>query len=148
MVKRFSKTLFLVVSLALLSQAVTAQSEWVGEYFYGDDGGETTGGSKIYIAHTIKVTEKGGKLEAHICSQGFQTSREIFADVEIEGSVMKLLFREKGPDHVFGDYAVGDVLLALECKDHQLLTTWAKFGSVLESNLTDGKVRFMLDSID
>jgi len=148
MVKRFSKLLVLAIAMALLSQAVSAQTEWVGEYFYGEDGGETVGGSKIYIGHTIKVTDKDGKLKAHIYSQGFQTSRDLFADVEFEGSTMKLLFRKKGPDHVFRAYAAGDVLLALECKDHQLLTTWAKFRPVLESNFTDGKVRFVRDSID
>ena len=143
MVGKYSK-LFLLLFVVLLSEISLAQSEWTGEYFYDEDGGETAGGTKIYVAHTIKVTEQDGNLTAHIYSQGFQTSRDIFADVDVRESEIKFRFRQKGPDDTLGSYAPGDLLLALVKRDKELLTFWHEFKPVLDENLETGLERFKI----
>lgn len=132
----------LILTAAVCPQVANAQDRWSGEYFYGEDGGETAGGTKIYIGHTIVVTEHEGKIEAHIYSQGFQTSRDIFAEGKADGDSLKLYFLAKGPDQVFGNFKTGDHLLTLYRDGGSLKTCWGKFVPALDSNLENGRIRF------
>ncbi|NNE66597.1 MAG: hypothetical protein HKN33_08515, partial [Pyrinomonadaceae bacterium] len=125
-----------------MAVTVSAQTDWTGEYFYGEDGGETVGGSKIYIAHTLKITEKGGKLKAHLSSQGFQTSIDIFADVNSRNGALEFIFRTVGPSHFLGTFRSGDLLFELVTQDGKMVTNWRKFKPVLERNHSAGSVRF------
>lgn len=144
--KFITKYLYTFAIILCLSFVAFAQTNWTGEYFFGEDGGETAGGTKIYIAHTVKITEKDGKPDAHIYSQGYQTSRDIYADVKTAGDKIMFYFREKGEDHVLGDFEKGDLLLTLEKKKiggkEKILTFWNAFIPVLESNEKSGEVYF------
>ncbi len=133
---------FLAFAIFCFAGISAAQTNWTGEYFIIEDGGETVGGSRIYIEHKISVSGKTGGLEARLYSQGYQTSRDIIADGVIDGSRLRFYFREKGPDHVFGDFRKGDLLLTLKYKDGRLLTDWAGFSAVLDQNSDSGKIRF------
>ena len=104
---------------------------WVGEYFFDEEGGETAGGSKIYVAHTLKIYEKDGKLEAHIYSQGFQTSRDVVASVKIEGSVARFRFLRAGDDHTFPRYVDGALLFSIERTRDGLVTTFGAFSPAI-----------------
>lgn len=123
-----------------------AQTDWTGEYFFGEDGGETVGGTKIYIAHNLKIIKENNVLKAHLYSQGYQTSVDLYADVKIEGDKLMLYFREKGEDHFLGEYEKGDLLLKLEKKEIKgklkILTFWEKFKPSLETNDVSGSVYF------
>ncbi len=147
MVGRLLSGLAVILAVMCLAGFSLAQTEWAGEYYFGENGGETVGGSKIYIAHTITVSESDGRLVAKLYSQGFQTSRDIIADAKPVDSKMKLYFREKGPDNVFGDFEKGDLLLTLEFKNGRLLTVWGKFTPVLDQNAENGRVRFEKEEI-
>lgn len=138
----FSK-LWFCFAFALIVNTTQAQTIWPGEYFYAEVGGETAGGTKIYVAHTIRVKEEDGKLNAHLYSQGFQTSRDIFADCVADQDSLALYFREKGPDDVFGDFEPGDHLLTIAQNAVRLETSWGKFLPVLDDNLENGQVRFV-----
>jgi TonB family protein len=139
-----------IVLIPLLILALTvfadAQTGWTGEYFFGEDGGETSGGTKIYIAHTLSISEKDGRLNAHLYSQGYQTSRDIYADGKTEGDKLLLHFREKGADHILGEYEKGDLLLTLEQKTKDgkpvILTHWGKFEPVVPANEKSGEIYF------
>ena len=122
--------------------AAYPRADWTGEYFFGEDGGETAGGTKIHIAHTIKITENEGKLMARIYSQGFQTSIDIYADVEIKDNKLSLLFRSVDTDHL-RKYEVVDRLFTIKSKDKSLTTNWETFKPVLEKNRSSGSVRFV-----
>lgn len=134
--KLISKISILIIAIFTFSVAANAQSEWVGEYFFSEDGGETVGGTKIYIAHTLKITEKDGKLKAHIYSQGFQTSRDIYADVKVDSQKLMLTFSKAGESHNGVKYSPGDLLLELRQellgKTKILLTKWGEFKSVTD----------------
>jgi hypothetical protein len=128
-----------------------AQTGWTGEYYFGEEGGETVGGTKIYIAHTIKITENAGKLGAHLYSQGFQTSRDVYADVKITENKIELYFRKKGEDQYTSDYKKGDLLLTLEKKDINgkttILTNWGVFQPVIDKNNKSGEVYFKVSTL-
>ena len=137
------KSICLVILVTLLSGVAIGQNTWrIGEYSFDEDGGETAGGSKIFIAHTIKITKQDGKMSAHIYSQGFQTSRDLFADIKIDGNKLSFYFREKGPDQIMGDFEKGDVLLTFEQQPKKMVTIWDKFQPVIDKNRENGKVRF------
>lgn len=135
-----------LILLLFLGISTNAQNSWIGEYHFNEDGGETVGGTKIYIAHTLKITEEGSSLKAHIYSQSFQTSKDIYADVKTKGNKIMLFFREKGEDHFLGDYKKGDLLFTLEKKDIdgklKVLTYWGKFLPSLEANEKSGGIYF------
>jgi hypothetical protein len=145
-IKLINSFLFLIC----LSLATFAQTDWAGEYHFGEDGGETVGGTKIYIAHTIKITEKGGKLDAYIYSQGFQTSRDIYADLKTTENKIEFYYREKGEDQYTSDYKKGDLLLTLKKKEigdkTMILTNWGVFQPVIDKNNKSGEVYFKLVS--
>lgn len=145
--KNLRQTIFGTLLVLTFAFFVNAQSNWVGEYEFGEDGGKTAGGSAIYIAHTIEITEKDGKLDAHIYSQGFQTSRDIFADVKVAGDKIEFYFREKGEDQYTSIYNQGDLLLTLEKKESdgetKFLTYWDAFTPMLDSNEKSGEVYFV-----
>ncbi len=138
-------TLFLFFSVSIL---VTAQTNWVGEYSFDEDGGETVGGTKIFVAHTLKIKKTGKNLTAHLYSQGYQTSKDIYADVKTDGNKLMLFYRDKGKDHYLGDYKKGDHLLTLEKKlidgKTQILTYWEKFKPIVPANEKSGEVYFKM----
>jgi hypothetical protein len=149
--KKFNCPILVLFFLFCLAFSTSAQTNWPGEYFFGEDGGETVGGTKIYIAHTLKIRNDGDKLTAHLYSQGYQTSKDIYADVKTEGNKLRLYFREKGKDHVFGDYQKGDLLLSLERKTiagkDKILTFWEKFQPTVPANEKSGAVYFQRKKI-
>ncbi len=141
---RFVAALFI---LCFFSVSGIGKIDWTGEYFYDEVGGETAGGTKIYIAHNLKIYEIDGKLEASIYSQGFQTSRDLFADAVIENTRLDLYFREYGPDQVFKGYRKGELVFSLEWSEDGILTNWGVFKPVLTSNDADGKTRFVKSNL-
>lgn len=147
---KISTKIFNALAVVLcLSFVSNAQTNWVGEYFFGEDGGKTAGGTPIYIAHTIKVTEKNSKLDAHIYSQGYQTSADIYADVIAESNKIRFYFREKGKDQHTGQYKKGDLLLTLQWGNingiEKFLTYWGNFKPSLDANEKSGEVYFRFE---
>jgi hypothetical protein len=144
--KFISKSFVTFVITWFICFNANAQTEWVGEYSFGENGGETAGGSKIYIINTLKITQEGDKLNAHLYSQGFQTSKDIYADVKIESNKLMLYFRETGEDNVLGDYKKGGLLLTLERKEidgkTKILTYLGEFKPSLEANEKSGEIYF------
>lgn len=145
--KNISTFLSVFFTVLLLGAPSFAQIDWPGEYHFNEDGGTTAGGTKIFIAHTLKIKrKKGGQLSAHLYSQGFQTSNDLFAVVKIKADKLLLYFRQKGADHTLGDYREGDLLLTLVRSKIDgkpaLLTYWHKFQPALEANKRSGRNYF------
>jgi hypothetical protein len=144
--KKFSPPALILNLLFCLAFSVSAQTNWIGEYYFGADGGETAGGTKIYVAHTLRIKKDGDKITAHLYSQGFQTSKDIYVDVKIQGNKLMLCYRDKGKDHYHGDYQKGDLLLSLERRTvdgkDEILTFWEKFLPLVPANERSGAVYF------
>lgn len=138
----------LIVTIGLLGSTLHAQNDWPGVYEFEEDGGQTAGGSPIYIIHTITVTVSDGKWRARIQSQGYQTSIDVFARVIAKKKTISLYFDSYGEDNVMREFEENSHLLTLKKKNDRLLTYWGEFGPIIESNKKDGKVRFKLAKTD
>src|SRR5829696_6643184 len=107
--KIFTATLFV---LAFFS-AASAQKEWLGSYSFDEDGGKNAGGSAIFIAHRIDVSESDDGLIATIQSNGYQTSKDLICTTKIEGGKLLIYFSNYGENNLFEPYEQGDLLLTL-----------------------------------
>lgn len=143
---KFTKLFVLLFVMLLFGLNANAQNGWTGTYKFDESGGKTAGGSVIFIEHTLDITEKDGKLDAHFFSNGFQTSRDVYADGKIDGDKLLLYYRDEGEENFTSDYKKGELLLTLERKiidgKTKILTYWAAFGPAIEKNEKDGKVYF------
>lgn len=123
----------LVIFLAVVGAAAVVRAEgpeaWTGTYRYTESGGRTAGGTGIVVSHEIAVRREGGAYRAEITANGYQTSRQIHAAVEIAGNRMRLSFERDGEDQMFkGQYQPGAVLLEIERQSPQrLLTYWRAY---------------------
>lgn len=144
--KLLSKISLVLLFSMLLCFAVNAQSEWLGSYEFGEDGGKTAGGTVIFISHQIDILESDDGLIAMIKSNGYQTSKDLVATTKIEGSKISFYFESYGEDNMFENYEKGDLLFSLERKTvkgkTQILTFWGKFQPVVPKNEKTGKVYF------
>lgn len=144
--KKFTRGFCGLIFLLCFAVFAHAQSIWTGTYEFSEDGGKTAGGSVIFIKHKIDITEENGKRDAHITSNGFQTSRDVYADAKISGDKLLLYFREAGEDNFTSKYEKGDLLLTLERKEIEgktkILTEWNAFGPMIEKNEKSGEVYF------
>ena len=126
-----------------LSFTVTAQSAWTGEYFFDEDGGESVGGSKIYVVHSLRIIEsRDGVLTGHLYSQGYQTSVDVFGTVKIIDDELQLLYERDGSDHTGKEFLKDEVLLRLKREKDRIVTNWESFIPLLESSQANGKTRF------
>lgn len=150
--KNLSKISLVLLFSMLLCFAVNAQSEWVGSYEFGEDGGKTVGGTAIYISHQIDILESDDGLIAMIKSNGYQTSKDLVATTKIEGSKISFYFESYGEDNIFETYEKGDLLFSLERKTlkgkTEILTFWGKFQPVVPKNEKTGKVYFQKMNAD
>lgn len=123
-----------------------AQTNWAGTYTFEESGGQTAGGTNIFIGHELKITQKNGKLTAHLTASGYQTSEDIYATAKTEGSKLMIYFERAGENQIRGNYNAGDLLLTLERKTvkgkPRLLTYWNAYSPGYESNQVSGKVYF------
>ncbi len=140
--KIFSALLFVFVLCAF----VHAQTDWAGNYEFSEDGGQTVGGSEIFITHELEIKQTDNGLLATIQSNGFQTSIDLLGTVKTEGDKLMIYFDSYGENNMFEKYEQGDLLLTLEKKPDKnktgILTYWNKFQPVIEKNKTSGKVYF------
>ena len=148
--KLFTKSISLTFLILIFGLCVSAQTfSWAGKYKFNESGGKTAGGSVIFIEHTLDITEKNGKLDAHFFSNGFQTARDVYADGKIVGDKLLLYYRDEGEENFTSDYKKGELLLTLERKrvgkTTKLLTYWSAFYPVIETNEKDGRVYFVRD---
>lgn len=141
---------FLIFSQACLAQSAphlthtptvspknkTATSSWIGTYEFGDDSGQTAGGSSTLVDRTITIKMSGAKTVAIFSSEGYQSDEKILCDTALDGIKMILIFRGYpggGVKNAFGVqvYKMGAPLLTLEKRmvkgKTKLLTYWNEF---------------------
>jgi hypothetical protein len=144
--KILAKVSLILLFIWLLCLTVCAQSEWLGTYEFGEDGGKTAGGTVIFVMHQVDILESEDGLIAMIQSNGYQTSRDLVATAKIEGSKLLVYFNSYGENNVFETYKKGDLLFTLEQKtvkgELNILTYWDKFQPVVPKNEKSGKVYF------
>lgn len=140
--KTFPACLFIII----LCSFVQAQTSWIGNYEFDEDGGKTVGGSAIFITHELEIKQIGDGILATIQSNGFQTSIDLIGTVKTEGDRLLIYFDSYGENNMFEKYEQGDLLLTLEKKTGKnktgILTYWNKFQPVIEKNEKSGKVYF------
>jgi Family of unknown function (DUF5991) len=133
-------------SFLLFAALAQAQTDWVGVYEFGEDGGKTTGGSAISISHQIEIRDTDNGFLATIISDGYQTARDLVCTVKTDGDKIAFYFDSYGENNSLEPYAEGDLLLTLERKTiknkTEILTFWSKFKPVIANNETTGKVYF------
>jgi hypothetical protein len=118
---------------AKLSASTTS---WLGNYSFGDDSGQTAGGSSTFVDRKIIIQKKGDKVTGSFVSQGFQSDEKILCDTAFDGNKMTLIFRSYPDGSVKNAYGVqvykrGARLLTLEKSmvkgKTKLLTFWHEF---------------------
>lgn len=142
MMKKTSFGLVILISALFLTFAVNAQNSWVGSYEFDEDGGKTAGGTAIFVNHRIDISETDDGLIAMIQSNGYQTSKDLVGKAKEQGDKLLIYFEYYGENNVFETYEKGDLLLTLERKKNDILTTWGKFQPIVPKNEKSGKVYF------
>ena len=135
---------FLLIAALLIALAVSAlgQERWTGSYEFEEDGGKTSGGSAIVVVHEIDIIETDDGLIAEVRANGFQTSRALVAKVRFEGEKALLYFESYGDSNMLETFKEGELLLTLERKGDQILTTWGAYLPASDKFKKPGKVYF------
>jgi hypothetical protein len=135
----------LVVFLVLALNAA-AQNDWKGSYYFGEDGGKTAGGTKIFISHDLEIFDGDNEIAGTLQSNGYQTSADLVCTAKVEGTKLLVYFQSYGENNMFEKYEPGDLLFTLEKKTVKgkpaILTYWGKFKPAIETNEKPGKVYF------
>jgi hypothetical protein len=144
--KLLTKILISSLFIALFSLAANAQKEWLGSYAFDEDGGKTAGGTAIFVAHQLDISESDDGLIATLQSNGYQTSKDLLCTAKAEGGKLLIYFESYGENNIFEPYRKGDLLLTLERKTvknkTEILTYWGKFEPIVPKNEKTGKVYF------
>ena len=140
------KFVFAVIGLLLFSLHVSGQTEWIGSYSFGEDGGKNAGGTVIFISHELEVFDGGEGVAARLRSNGYQTSADLICSTKAVGPKLMIYFQSYGEDNMFEPHNPGDLLLTLERKTEKgkvvVLTHWGKFTPAIPKNARSGKVYF------
>lgn len=138
------RILQIVVVLISTATAISAQSNWNGNYTFDENGGKNASGIAILISHELSVFDDGdGALAARLESNGFQTSEDLVCSAKVVGSKLFIYFQSYGENNMFEPYKVGDLLFTLERKTEKLiLTHWGKYTASIPRNEKSGKVYF------
>ena len=141
-----TKLASILVVLFLLALNAAAQNAWNGSYYFGENGGQTAGGTKIFIEHELKIFDGDNEIAGTLESNGYQTSADLVCTAKVEGTKLMLYFQSYGENNMFEKYQTGDLLLTLERKTVKgkavILTYWGKFTPAIEANGKPGKVYF------
>lgn len=144
---KIASTLFALVCVFIFCSSVAAQNSWIGSYEFSEDGGRTTGGTKIFVTHELRINQTEDGLMATLQSNGYQTSVDLIGTAKIEGDKLLIYFDSYGENNVFENYEQGDLLLTLERKTvknkTEILTYWNKFQPVVPKNEKSGNVYFI-----
>lgn len=141
-----AKTLQIAVLLFSISIVASAQSEWKGSYYFGEDGGKNAGGIAVLISHELDIFDGAEGLAATIQSNGYQTSADLVCSAKAVGTKLMIYFESYGENNMFEPYKPGDLLFTLERKTEKgktvILTHWGKFTPSIPKNAKSGKVYF------
>jgi hypothetical protein len=146
MMKKIINILACFLLIGAMAAFAHAQKEWLGSYSFDEDGGKNAGGTTIFVAHQLDVSEAEGGLMATISSNGYQTSKDLICTTKISGSKLLIYFDSYGENNVFEPYEKGDLLLTLERREAkgktEILTFWGKFMPIVPKNEKTGKIYF------
>ena len=136
---RKTARLLQIVALSFsVSIAVTAQTDWKGSYYFGEDGGKNAGGTAVLISHELEIFDGDEGLAATLESNGYQTSSELICTAKVEGPKLLIYFQGYGENNMFEPYKQGDLLFTLERRTGKgktlLLTHWGKFTPAIPGN--------------
>ena len=142
----FAKTFGSILFIFIFCVFINAQTSWLGNYEFDEDGGKTVGGTAIFITHQLEIKQTDDGLMATLQSNGYQTSIDLVGTVKTDGDKLMIYFDSYGENNMFENYEQGDLLLTLETKkiknNSELLTYWNKFQPVVPKNEKSGKVYF------
>ena len=117
---------------------VTANSdEWIGSYSFYE-----FLPPNINMGYGLTVYKENEEYYANVTIDGFQTMTRLRAKIQTDSNKANFIFDEYLPENMFELYKKGDVLLTLERKGIDILTTWGKISPVDENNEPNGKIYF------
>jgi hypothetical protein len=145
--KLFSKNIGAIFCILFLGVLINAQTSWLGNYEFSEDGGRNAGGTKIFISHELNIKQTENGLMATLLSNGYQTSKNLICTAKASGDKVEIYFDSYGEDNLFESFEQGDLLLTLENKTvkgkTETLTFWNKFQPSITKNEKSGKVYFI-----
>ncbi len=128
------KTIFKYgLALGMLSATTVAQAapSWSGKYEYGEDGGSTAGGTRIFITHDLHIWKGKNGFEARVESNGYQTYNDFICTAKASGNKLNIYFVKATMKEMYFGGKKGDLMFSLErTKTHGprgLITVWNKY---------------------
>ena len=116
--------------LAPVANAAKAPS-WSGTYIYEEDGGRTTGGTAIFITHTLQLWRKNGQWVGKLQSNGYQTYIDTVVSGRARGDRFDVVFQSRNAETRSPQARRGDRLFSLVRRANgQLQTQWGVFWPV------------------
>jgi hypothetical protein len=144
--RKIVRILQIAAVLIAVSVGASAQADWKGSYYFGEDGGKNAGGIAVLISHELEIVDGGDGLAATLESNGYQTSAELVCSAKVQGSKLLIYFESYGDNNMFEPYQPGDLLFTLERKTEKgktvVITHWGKFTPSIPENAKSGKVYF------
>lgn len=144
--RKIVRILQIAAVLIAVSIEASAQADWKGSYYFGEDGGKNAGGIAVLISHELEIVDGGDGLAATLESNGYQTSAELVCLAKTQGSKLLIYFESYGDNNMFEPYQPGDLLFTLEQKTEKgktvVITHWGKFTPSIPRNAKSGKVYF------
>jgi len=107
---KIAKAFSAFVFVFIFASFINAQTSWIGNYQFDEDGGRNAGGTKIFIAHQIEVRQAGDGLLATLQSNGYQTSVDLVGTIKADGEKLMIYFDSYGENNMFENYEQGDLL--------------------------------------
>lgn len=121
------RSIYVFIAVAMLAMAASSQT-LAGKYEFNENGGKTTGGTVIFIAHELDLGSDG---TATLTANGYQTARDLKCTFTTTATKTVVKFDSYNEDGVnsFEPYKEGDVLLTLESKTVKgKKVLWTRFG--------------------
>ena len=138
------KILFICAAIAVFVVAASSQ-KLAGNYEFNENGGKTTGGTVIFIAHVLDLGSDG---TATLTANGYQTARDLKCTFTTTAAKTVVTFDSYNADGVnsFEPYKKGDVLLTLQHKTVKgkkvLWTTFGKYTPTVKNAPKAGGIYF------
>lgn len=137
--------IILTLFFAFVIQADAQTAKFAGTYQFSEDGGQTAGGTAVYVSHELKITADG---TATLTASGYQTSKSIIAKAKSVGAKLHVYFEKYDEDgsNMFTPLKGGELLLTIEYRavkgKRTLWTTFANYDPVVFEAKKNGGVYF------
>ena len=119
----------IAVAAPASAQTSARAAAWYGDYSYDWDGGETAGGSRIFITYTLHLGDDGCRIQ----NDGYQTNVSLLCTARMEGNSLRIGFRSYPDGSMRTNWGVqvyrpNERLLTLVRTPRGIETRWGAMG--------------------